>query len=86
VNQPTDKLGRPFAFGQLVGYPVRRGSKCELKFAEITVVRSDGSLTATNERGRSVRLRKLSEVIVVLEPSHEFEPQAPAFDLSRHLN
>jgi len=64
MNNPTDYLGRKIQAGDILVYPVRRGSKMWLNRIAVTKVEAD-QIYGTGREGRLVRLTNLNNTIVI---------------------
>jgi len=70
MNKPTDFLGREIKAGDLVVYPVRRGSRMWLN--KLTVTQAlDDTLMGFSPEGRRIKITNLDNVVVVDFPSSE---------------
>lgn len=68
MTNPTDFTGEEICSGDLVAYPVRRGSDMQLKTARITSWMCGGNkytLSAINDDGRRVTLRSTNRLIIL---------------------
>jgi hypothetical protein len=64
MNKPTDFLGRTILAGDILVYPVRRGSKMWLNRIHVTKSETDMVLGDSPE-GRPVRLSNLKNTVVI---------------------
>ena len=64
----NDFLGREIKAGDRVAYPVRRGSKMEMKIMTVHAVTMDG-LNGVNPSGRRTSLKNVQNCVIV--PSAE---------------
>jgi len=70
--KPVDFTGRDILPGDLVAYPVRRGSNMQLKTARVTswTYRADTFIMlALNDNGRRINLTHPDRIIVLEQPN-----------------
>jgi hypothetical protein len=60
----TDFMGRTIVAGQVVVYPVRRGSKMWLNKLTVTQV-FDDSITGYNALGHTLHIKNVQNVVIV---------------------
>lgn len=65
MNSPTDFLGRPIKAGDLLVYPVRRGSRMWLNKITVTKAEED-EIIGNSPEGRQVRLTNLHNTVVAV--------------------
>jgi hypothetical protein len=68
MNAPTDFLGREIKPGDLLVYPVRRGSAMWLNRLSVTQA-LQGSVTGFSPEGRRITIKNLDNSVVVPAPA-----------------
>jgi len=70
-TEAVDFLGHPIGAGDLIVYPVRRGSEMWMNKLRVEAVRDTPrgkSISGTNDSGRRITVRNLTNCVVVTEP------------------